>query len=486
MTPRTRAVLVSIFAWPLIGALVFLFEAVLSAVVGQGFGIDPEDLRWGFVGWLEWMLLAPLVVLIAMRIAWTRLPLHAVWALVVSTAHSVIFFALRGVPVESMFETWLPVAPRFLSLDLLVYGATVLATHVVIDLEQAWVRHRDEVELERRLARAEHDLLKAQLRPDQLDGALREIEELIEQDTLAAERRINTFSEFLRASLRATMNVEAEAEPEEKEARPSRLSFLRFALVIIALPLTIRALHVLATEGKSLDAPLLSTSPTIDFLVVVTVALAVFAYRRYAVLRERTLRSAELDSRLLRTHSQTLRLQLNPHFLFNALNSIAALLEDDAPAALTMTNRLRAFLHRALASDRQEVTLAEELDLLQAYVEIEKVRFGTRLQLDVSCAASASTAMVPTLVLQPLVENAVRHGLAPVEGGRVSITADTESGALRIEVRNSAVATRTPAREGIGLTNTRTRLRQLYGEAAELRLEAVVDGFRAVVSVPVH
>ncbi|HEX9983531.1 MAG TPA: histidine kinase [Thermoanaerobaculia bacterium] len=123
---------------------------------------------------------------------------------------------------------------------------------------------------------------------------------------------------------------------------------------------------------------------------------------------------------------------LDPDFLFNALNAIAALLDDDASGARAMTARLRAFLRRAVTRDGRQVTLEEELDLLQAYVDIERVRFGLRLHFEISCDLMARRALVPPFLLLPLVQNAV--GRLPRGGGRVSVSATVAGATLRVAV----------------------------------------------------
>jgi two-component sensor histidine kinase len=230
---------------------------------------------------------------------------------------------------------------------------------------------------------------------------------------------------------------------------------------------------------------LVRTNRTIDFLVFFAIALGALAYERYLTWRRNAAEVAELDSVLLRTRARLLRLQLNPHFLFNALNSIAALLDDERDAARRMSAQLRNFVDRVLAtSDRQEVPLGEELDLLSAYFAIENVRFGDRLQLDLDVARGADGALVPSFFLQPLVENALRHGLQPETGGRVSVTAAVNDDALSVEVLDNGRPRASVVREGIGLSNTRARLRQLYGDAFSFDVERREDGFRARLVIP--
>jgi two-component system LytT family sensor kinase len=146
-------------------------------------------------------------------------------------------------------------------------------------------------------------------------------------------------------------------------------------------------------------------------------------------------RIAELSALLRHGLREGTTAQLDPHFLFNALNAISALLEDDAPGARALTTRLQAFLRRADAGDRQQVTLAEELDLLQAYVDIESVRFGLPLQLVVSCDAAARGTLLPPLTLLPLVQTAVQQ--LPRGGGSMAVSATLTGESLRVEVRTA-------------------------------------------------
>lgn len=201
------------------------------------------------------------------------------------------------------------------------------------------------------------------------------------------------------------------------------------------------------------------------YLLLVGVGHAVH-FARATRMRERELEDARL---------RTLRSQLQPHFLFNTLNTIASFVRDEPLKAERMIARLsamlRSSLHRASA---QEVPLREELDLLEPYLEIERMRFEDRLRIEVDAEPAVLSARVPSLMLQPLVENAVRHGVARRTGsGRVAIHARREHDRLRIEVRDDGVGLE-PAdgeRSGIGLANIRARLRRLYGERQSFTLE---------------
>jgi signal transduction histidine kinase len=196
-------------------------------------------------------------------------------------------------------------------------------------------------------------------------------------------------------------------------------------------------------------------------------AHAVHFYRRF---RERERRALFLEAHLTRARLSALQAQLQPHFLFNTLNAIAALLRRDPRAAETTITSLSELLRMALSqSEKQEISLREELQMLERYVEIQQTRFGPRLRFEQSIAPDTLDCLVPTLLLQPLVENAVQHGLEPSsEPGTVKVVAAREKDSLMIAVQDNGVGLN-PAqpgrgKSGIGLTNLKARLQSLYGE----------------------
>ena len=209
------------------------------------------------------------------------------------------------------------------------------------------------------------------------------------------------------------------------------------------------------------------------------------SYFEQARVRER------LEGQLAQAQLQTLRLQLQPHFLFNTLNTIAALVSSDARAAERMVTRLSDLLRQTLNSaGEQEVTLARELELLSPYLEIQRLRFADRLRVEFSIASDAENALVPSLLLQPLIENAIRHGITPrASGGRVEVRARRDGDFLRVEVADDGIgfrawSGRTP-REGVGLGATRGRLRHMYGSAHHLALDAPPEGgFTVRLTIP--
>ena len=205
--------------------------------------------------------------------------------------------------------------------------------------------------------------------------------------------------------------------------------------------------------------------------------------------QERELTSAHLETRLAEAHLQALQRQLHPHFLFNTLHTISALMHRDTEAADAMLERLSDLLRLTL--DRigtQHVALKDELDFIEKYLDIERARFGDRLKVNVDVDPAILDAPVPTLLLQPLVENAVRHGIAPkVGGGTVEIVARREGDQLRLTVRDNGFGLAADAlhafNTGVGLSNTRARLEHLYGTKHRFEFDRPAGGGLAVTVV---
>jgi len=209
---------------------------------------------------------------------------------------------------------------------------------------------------------------------------------------------------------------------------------------------------------------------------LVTYAVLVGAWHArdwYARFRDRELRAAQLESRLAQARLEGLRMQLQPHFLFNTLHSISALMHRDVEAADRMLTRLSDLLRLTLESAATpEVPLSRELDFLDAYLEIQQTRFEDRLTVVRDVDPDALDALVPNLLLQPLVENAIRHGVAHrASGGRVEISARRENGRITLSVRDDGPGLVPGARQGVGISNTRARLEHLYGDAQSLALD---------------
>jgi len=201
----------------------------------------------------------------------------------------------------------------------------------------------------------------------------------------------------------------------------------------------------------------------------------------YSTLRKREMESAQLEAKLAQAQLEVLRSQMEPHFLFNSLNAIARLTRKDPPAAERMTFQLAAFLRVSLdCAGFQEVPLAQELEFLQNYLAIQKTRFGQRLSIRVEVDQDLLSAPVPSLILQPLAENAIRHGIArSAEPGFLQVRAVKEDGFIRIQVADNGpgmTLARDQGNEGFGLRNTRARLKQMYGDRQELSLESNPGG----------
>ncbi len=224
-------------------------------------------------------------------------------------------------------------------------------------------------------------------------------------------------------------------------------------------------------------------SRLLAYLCIVTVSQAA----RYALLfRDRELRSAELQAQLARAELQLLKMQLQPHFLFNALNTIAELAHDDPNSADRLIARLGHLLRLSLEqAGHQVVPFRQELQILEAYLDIEQARFNDRLEVRLDVPADVLDAGVPALLLQPLVENAIRHGTSPCSGrGVIEIGASPEGDRLVVTIRDSGLGFPVGGfiREGLGLRNTRERLRQLYGAQHAFVLANHPDG-GAVVTI---
>jgi two-component system LytT family sensor kinase len=206
--------------------------------------------------------------------------------------------------------------------------------------------------------------------------------------------------------------------------------------------------------------------------------------------RERELRASQLEAQLAGARLVRLQTQLHPHFLFNALNSVLPLVFRDREAAAQTILRLEELLRRSLEADAaQLVPLSRELEFLEMYLEIQKTRFQDRLQVAFDVPADLRSARVPNLILQPLVENAIKHGVSAQPGsGRVEISARRESGMLVLKVRDDGpglVVSPRSGGSGVGLANTRERLQQLYGDDQRLDLEnAPEGGLEVTVGLP--
>jgi hypothetical protein len=226
----------------------------------------------------------------------------------------------------------------------------------------------------------------------------------------------------------------------------------------------------------------------IAYALILTITYLVDS--RESVARQMT-ETARLNEELSRSQLAALRSQMEPHFMFNTLNAIAGLVRDRRnEAAVNMIVGLSEFLRRASDdSHRLQVTLAEEVEYMQRYLDIQKMRLGERLRVAVDIPADLLGVQVPSLLLQPLVENAIKHGVADrVSGGSVRVGAARRDGTVELRVYNDASNLPRewpPPGAGVGLANLRTRLQILHGDAAALRMERVGnDGVEVVVTLP--
>jgi hypothetical protein len=221
-------------------------------------------------------------------------------------------------------------------------------------------------------------------------------------------------------------------------------------------------------------------------VIVYTLAVSItWLFDHYRASRDRELRAAQLESALADARLEALRLQLNPHFLFNALNAVSAAMYEQPRAADEMLARIGDLLRATLGAGAQEHSLADELRLLELYLDIQRARFGERLRVDLDIAPGLDRVRVPFLVLQPLVENAIEH--AGGASRRVAIRATAAAGKLELRVYDyGGLADACPPHggHGIGLGNTQARLRHLYDEAAGLALETTCDGTLAWLWLP--
>lgn len=224
-------------------------------------------------------------------------------------------------------------------------------------------------------------------------------------------------------------------------------------------------------------------SIALDSIIYLTILAAVHAASYYRESQARRLRMARLRTELTEARLRALKLQLQPHFLFNAFHTVSMLVRQqrNEEAVETLAELGRFLRHVMERDDAQEVTLEEELDFLQSYLSIEHIRFKDRLDVEVEVEPEALKALVPHLLLQPLVENALRHGLTPDEqSGQLRIAAQRDDAHLRLCIQDGGAGL--PAgwssyeQNGLGLANTRGRLEQRYGEGYEMAFSSPEEG----------
>jgi two-component system LytT family sensor kinase len=270
------------------------------------------------------------------------------------------------------------------------------------------------------------------------------------------------------------------------------------SLTTAVVYLDLRMLGEMAGGGhfparKVMDA-LLSGALLEDLVIygsIVGISNAVFSYDR---LREGEIRNSQLATALVQAELQMLRSQLDPHFVFNTLNSIAALTRREPEAAERMVSRLGDFLRSTLrGGGQQEVSLRQELDHLESYLDIQRVRFRDRLRIEMRVVPAALGCLVPHLILQPLVENSIKHGMERRGGLEIRVTARRCEGRLVLEVEDDGPGPRLASdgavAEGVGLSTTRRRLEKLYGSDQRLEVggrEGEEGGATVTIVLPWH
>ena len=217
-----------------------------------------------------------------------------------------------------------------------------------------------------------------------------------------------------------------------------------------------------------------------DFVIAFSFYLLILSFGQakdyYKQYREEELRVSQLEAQLSRAQLQALKMQLHPHFLFNVLNSIAALQIENPKVAQEMIVKLGDFLRMTLENvGVQKVSLEKEVEMLKCYLDIEKIRLGNRLSTSFEISPEAFDCEIPNLLLQPIVENAIRHGIAPnTDNGKVEIKASKEHGWLEVKIKDSGKGIENKEdifSSGIGLSNTQARLKQSYGDNFRFSLE---------------
>lgn len=228
-----------------------------------------------------------------------------------------------------------------------------------------------------------------------------------------------------------------------------------------------------------------------NILIYVIILAGYFILEYYRKFREREIRTYKLEARLSEAKLEVLKIQLHPHFLFNTHHAISALIPEDPEAADDMLSLLSDLLRMTLEkSDLQEVTLREEMEFLKIYMEIQKIRFRDRLEIIIDIEKNAFDAFVPNLILQPIVENSITHGISPKpDGGRIVISAGKKGDSLEICIYDNGVGLKIPENskltEGYGILNTKERLKEIYRENHSFIIESDSDkGFRVTLKIP--
>jgi LytS/YehU family sensor histidine kinase len=228
-----------------------------------------------------------------------------------------------------------------------------------------------------------------------------------------------------------------------------------------------------------------------ELLIYVAILVAGFAYDYYQRVREGEFRETVLEAQLAQSRLRALKMQLQPHFLFNTLHAVSSLMGEDVKAARRMLARLGELLRLTLDTESvEEVPLRQELEFLERYLDIERERFSDRLEVDFEIDEETLDALVPYFILQPLVENAVRHGIGTCdESGRIVVAASRSNSNLQLRVTDTGpgfpVGADSHQREGVGLSNTRARLEHMYGAQHDFEISSDPgEGCSVALSVP--
>jgi len=270
-----------------------------------------------------------------------------------------------------------------------------------------------------------------------------------------------------------------------------RGSVLRWAVLCITLPGSVAIGMSLAFAftgvGSWGDQYVWSTMLIGLFFGLIGSITFLLSERIDAEVEKRQLIQSESERREIEAHLKLLQAQIEPHFLFNTLANVGSLIDSDPALAKRLLERLNDWLRMALVRARSDdAMLGDEIDMLENYLQILKIRFGDRLRWRIEMSEEASLSSFPPMLLQPLVENAVCHGIEPrIGGGEIVIRATKENDRLHIEVSDNGVGMVSAEGAGTGLTNVRARLASLYGEAGELALmDKAEGGVSAMLELP--
>jgi two-component system, LytTR family, sensor kinase len=311
------------------------------------------------------------------------------------------------------------------------------------------------------------------------------------QSAVPGERAVRAVDDFVAWGLWAALALWFGARPALRARRRSVLWIvfaLRIAAAVLIVELTANAaswgLNRLIGSRAATFASMFWWSNIVLEVVVATMLTLVPLVARMrvdSVMREAAL--AGLERRTSRARMRFLIAQLTPHFLFNSLNGVLALLEEDPDAASGMLNDLRVFVEQVFAQEEVPfITVADELRLLESYLGVQRRRFPQKLDFIQEVDAAALDCALPSLLLQPLVENAIRHGLLESEEGWVHLSIEKRDERLRIRIENSGL--RESVTERIGLTNSRERLNAIYGAEQSLEIHSRSGGTEVTILIP--